>query len=406
MRPAIMHVDMDAFFSAVEELADPSLRDRPLAVAGPGERSIITTASYPARSLGVRTGMTIDQGRSLCRELIILRADYRKYAHASRLVMETLESFTPSVQVLSVDEAFLDITDLVARSGGPEEMGRKVKERVHRNTGLSCSVGIATNRLLAKLAGSLDKPDGLIVLRHEKVHDLLERTPVEALCGIGPTTAGRLKEIGIVTCGQLGRYPSELLRGRFGAHGEALSRMGRGEEPSGHPLLQGKGEMVKSLGHSVTLPRDLTDIDTMARVLLTLSEMVGRRIRKHGGAGSCLILIWKYDNFATHTRQRTFPQPIRLTREIYSHALAILSSLRFRRPVRLLGISLSRLSFGEFTGCLLRENLEKSRLQKTLDAVNDRFGEFSLVYAGSIPDLRNLNVISPAWRVKGIRNSF
>jgi DNA polymerase-4 len=143
MTPLIMHVDMDAFFAAVEELADPSLRGKALVVAGPGDRSIVTTASYRARSCGINTGMTVGQARCLCKNLIVLKADYRKYAHASRVVMNALESFTPLVKALSVDEAFMEISDLAAGLGAPEELGRKVKEEVRRASGLTCSVGIA-----------------------------------------------------------------------------------------------------------------------------------------------------------------------------------------------------------------------------------------------------------------------
>jgi DNA polymerase-4 len=406
MNRIVMHLDMDAFFAAVEELADPSLMGRPLVVAGPGDRSVVTTASYPARSFGIRTGMTAGQAKALCGDLKVLKADYRKYSHASRIVMAVLESFTPQVHVLSVDEAFMDISDLAR---GPVEaaiFGRRVKDEVLRKSGLTCSIGIAPGRLIAKLASTMDKPDGMTIISQEEIKDLLEKTHVAKLCGIGQATAEKLASMGIVTCGQLGRYPLEPLRKCFGVLGEDLSRMGRGLDPSGNPLLGEKRETARSIGHSVTLPNNLTGKKNLEPVILTLSEMVGRRLRRHGGVADCLTLTWRYDDFSTHSRRRTYPAPVNLTKEIYSRTLAILSSIELKRPVRLLGISLSGLTFGSATGCLLEEDRKTQSLQEAMDWVNDRYGEFSLAFAGSIGDLRNVRVISPAWRAKGIRNSF
>lgn len=401
-----MHIDMDAFFAAVEELADPSLKGRPLAVAGPGDRSVVTTASYPARLFGVRTGMTVGQAKVLCRDLIVLKADYRKYSHASKMVMATLESFTPLIQALSVDEAFMDITDLTGKSMEPEDLGERVKNAVFRNTGLTCSIGIAPGRLLAKLASTMDKPDGLISIPQEKIASILEDTRVDRLCGIGQVTAEKLGEMGIFTCGQLGRYPLEPLKRIFGALGEELSRMGKGLDPSGSTLLQGKRETVKSIGHSVTLSKNLTDKKNLEPVLLTLSEMVGRRIRRYGGAADCLILTWRYDDFSTFSRRRTFPAAVNLTKEIYLRSLTVLSPIELHRPVRLLGISLSGLTFTSNPGCLLAEDLKNHNLQEAMDSINDRYGDFCLAFAGSTGDLRNVRVISPAWKAKGIRNSY
>jgi DNA polymerase-4 len=406
MSTLIMHVDMDAFFATVEELADPSLKGKPIVVAGPGDRSIVTTASYRARSFGIRTGMTSGQARSLCGDLIVLKADYRKYAHASGMVMETLESFTPMVDILSVDEAFLDISDLPLGPGEQELLGRKVKDKVRKATGLTCSVGIAPGRLLAKLASTLDKPDGLTVIRADGISEVLEKLPVGKLCGIGPVTTDKLQEMGIKTCGQLGRYPLEPLEKKFGIMGKNLSLMGKGKDPPGNPILGGNTGNARSVGHSVTLPRDLTDRDDMKRVLLTLSEMVGRRIRRHSGAAGTLTVTWRYDDFSTFTRQKSLASHVRLTKEIYDQALSIFDRTEFTRPVRLLGISLSRLSFENMPLYHLLEDQRNTRLQDTLDSVNDRYGEFSLAFAGSMRDLRNLKVISPAWRSKGIKNSF
>ncbi len=406
MNPVFLHMDMDAFFASVEELWDPSLRGKPVVVAGPGERSIITTASYPARKCGIRTGMTIRQAKALRRNIIIIRADYGKYTDASQKVMSVLESFSPDVTVTSVDEAFLDMTSLIERYGTPRKMGSAVKRRVRKETGLTCSIGIAENRLLAKLASSINKPDGLTVLEPQRVKEFLENMPVERLYGIGPVTAGNLNLLGIRTCGQLGRYPEDLLRHRFGAHGRILSGMGRGEEGIFDNRSRTEDRRTKTIGHSVTLPRDITEKHSMGKVLQTLAEMVGRRARRHSGRGKTLILTWRYDDFSTHSRRSRLPYPICLTEEIYHRSVKLLDEIDILRPVRLLGISLSDLSFEGFTPSLLQHDIKKEKLQTALDGINDRFGEFTMAYGDTISDLHGQRVVSPTWRPKGIKNSI
>jgi len=399
-------MDMDAFFASVEELADPALRGKPLVVAGPGERSIITTASYPARRFGIRTGMTVRQAKVLCRQVLVKRADYRKYSDASQKVMSILETFTPDVDATSVDEAFLDLERVPGIFESHRHLGMEVKKRVRAGTGLTCSIGIARNRLLAKLASGMEKPDGLTILEAGEVSAVLETTPVEKMCGIGPVTTRALHEMGIRTCGQLGRHPVELLRKRFGSLGERLSGMGRGEDVR----ISGKDpdgpSQAMSIGHSVTLPEDLTDRRSMEKVLQTLAELVGRRARRHNCRGRSLTVTWRYDDFSTRTRRSTLPEPVCLTQEIYRVATALLKEIEIQRPVRLLGISLSDLSSSGHTLSLLPDEIRKERIQRSVDVVNDRFGEFTLSYADTIRDLRTGKVISPSWRAKGIKNSF
>lgn len=402
----ILHVDMDAFFAAVEELYDPGLKGQPVAVAGPGERTIITTASYPAREFGVRSGMALNQGLRLCPDLIVVTCDHRKYSHYSSRILEIIESFTPLVEPASVDEAFLDGTSILDRFGGAKGLAREIKDRIRDETGLTCSVGVAPNKLLAKLASGLEKPDGLSIIEPSDVRGLLERTSVGRLCGIGPETQRRLGSMGIETCGQLGRFPRRILTGKFGVMGEALSRMGRGEDDSPiRPL--GDGEVsARSIGHSATLPHDISDMDEVRRVILTLSEMVGRRARRHGCSGTRVTLTVRYTDFKTFSRQTTLPQPVRATSRIYRAALMILGSTTIRKPVRLLGVSLGNLHFGCAQESLLPSERRDDSLQGAMDLINDRFGDFSMRYADQMKDLRGANrIISPAWRPRGVRRS-
>jgi len=400
-----MHVDMDAFFASVEELANPSLRGKALVVAGPGERSVITTASYPARKYGIRTGMTVRQAKALWRNIVIVHSDHRKYTDASKKVMVVLESITPDIDITSIDEAFLDVSSVMRTGDTPRSLGMEVGRRVREDTGLTCSVGIAQNRLMAKLASDMRKPDGLTVLEPWEIKPLLEKTPVGKLCGIGPVTTKALNEMGLKTCGQLGRYPVDLLKSHFGSYGSRLSEMGRGEDVQYDGYGRETNPAVKSIGHSVTFSRDLVDRHSMCKVLQTLAEMLGRRARRHQCGGKNLTLTWRYNDFSTRTRSTTLSATICRTEEIYRSAILLLKKIELEKPVRLLGISLSHLSFEPQTGSLLPEDIRKEEIQKTLDGINDRFGEFTLSYGDTIVDLRTQKVIPPSWRPKGVKNS-
>lgn len=403
-----IHVDMDAFFISVEELADPSLKGSPCAVAGPGKRSIITTSSYPARRIGVRTGMPVYQALQLCPELKIIRAGYRKYSDASGKVMDALGSFSPDLNVTSVDEAWFEGTPLLPEYGSREALGMAVKSRVKDATGLTCSVGIGGNRLLAKLASAMEKPDGLTTILPDEVKDVMEKLPVEKIGGIGPKTAEKLYAMGIRTCGQLGRYPIDQLSSRFGGRGKVLSRMARGDDPREQSPRKQK-EPTKSVGHSITLPENTRDKIYAARVLLTLSEMVGRRVRKHNFSGRCVTLTWRYGDMTTHTKQRTLSFPVTSTLDIYHAVMEILEKIRFTKDVRLLGVSISNESMEPVNGSLFgEEHLSprgSSRLQDALDQINNRYGEFTLARADMIPGFGEQKVISPSWRRTGIRKS-
>jgi DNA polymerase-4 len=405
MSRLILHVDMDAFFAAVEIKANPSLAGKPLAVAGPGERTIITTSSYEARKYGVKTGMALGQARVLCPQMIIVRADHRKYSMASKEVMEILGRFSPELSQFSVDEAFLDVTGLAENLTEAGEMADRVRATVKKDAGLTCSVGVAHSRILAKLASGMKKPNGTTVIHAEKAAEILTETPVNKLCGIGPKTTEALNRMGIRNCGQLAGTPEELLRRRFGIYGRTLVSMARGEDGPGS-LDHAKGdEPVKSVGHSATFPRDMSDLDEIRRAVLTISEMVGRRARRHGISGVRVTLTVRYNDFTTFTRQLTCPVPVKNTADIYQVCLQILNKLELKRPVRLLGVSLGNLTTGPVDAPLLPQDQRGEQLQEAMDRVNDRYGAFSVGSGDNLKDIRGNKIISPAWRVSGVRKT-
>lgn len=404
MPRTIIHIDMNAFFASVEQQANPALRGRPIAVIGSGGRTIITTASYEARAFGVKTGMTVWEGKRACPELVLVVGDNRKYTHASKEIVKILRDYTPQVEVFSIDEAFLDITGSLGLFGSAERISYLIRSRIRHNLGLTCSIGIAPNKLLAKLASDMKKPDGLTVIRPEEVARLMERTPIKDICGIGGKTERQLNLLGIRTCGDLGRFPVTVLKKRFGVVGEKLRLMGLGVDDS--PVVPDEeAEDVKSVGHSTTLDRDLTERSDILRCLLQLSEMVGRRARRYGVHGKTVTLTVRYADFTTFSRQESQGGYINRSDEICRAAVAILDSIELVQPVRLLGVRISSLRHQGEQLPLFDSERKKALATCVMDNVNNRYGDFTVTF-GSLLDgeEKGAGVISPAWRPDGIRN--
>ncbi|PLY00980.1 MAG: DNA polymerase IV [Desulfuromonas sp.] len=404
MERTILHIDMNAFFAAVEQQSNPALRGRPVAVIGSRQRTIILTASYEARAYGIKTGMMLHEARQKCPDLILVPANNRLYTHVSSGIIRLMQDYTPQVEVFSIDEAFLDVTGSLNVFTSAERIAYLIKSRIKARFGLTCSVGIAPNKLLAKLASEMKKPDGLTRIAADDVARVLENLPVGELCGIGRRTQEKLARLGVHTCGELGRFPVAVLRAHFGVVGERLALMGRGID--GSPVLSPEQEPeVKTVGHGMTLERDISSREEIARFLLQLAEMVGRRARRYGVSGQTVTLTLRYADFSTFSRQRVQPQQIWRSEEIYHAALQILDSLLLAQPVRLLGVRLSQLQPRERQIPLFDEERRRESLTAALDGVNERYGEFSVMPASLLPlKGKGSHVISPAWRPEGIRN--
>ncbi|MDX1762743.1 MAG: DNA polymerase IV [bacterium] len=405
----ILHMDMDAFFASVEQQSRPHLRGKPVAVVGSGQRTVVTTASYEARAAGVRTGMNLFQARRACPQLLVVVGNNRKYMDTSSRIVRILYDFTPQVEVFSIDEAFLDVSGSRRLFGSAETIARRIKKAVLAETGLTCSVGVAPNRLLSKLAAGMEKPDGLVVVEADHVDDLLERLPVEKLCGIGKKMTAGLASLGISTCGELGRFSVETLRQRFGVFGETLGAMGRGIDPSSVVTLEEESK-PKSLGHQSTLPRDADDPKTLHRVVLNLSEMVGRRARRNGLWGSTVTLTIRYRDFRTVTRRRRVEEGLRHGPEIFRVARDILADTPLEQPVRLVGVTLSGLASNGVQLSLFSSGEKESQVAEAMDRINERYGGRTITWGTLVQQSGSqaclppfARVISPAWRPKGSR---
>ena len=393
----IMHVDMNSFFASVEQQCNPHLRGKPIAVIGSHKRTVVTTASYEARAFGVKTGMTVPEARRCCPDLILVVANNNKYADTCTQLISIYEEYTPVVEVFSVDEAFLDLTGCTRLFGGEEMMARLLKKEIKERLGLTCSIGIAPNKLLAKLASDRKKPDGLVIIKPEEIPSLLENIPVRELCGIGPQLEKYLAEMDIRTCGELGRTKPSLLKDRFGVIGERLHFMGLGIDDSlVIPLEQ--SEEIKSVGHSMTLGKDIWDREFLNLHLLQLSEMVGRRLRSYGYQGRTVALTIRYSDFTTFEKQLTVKYYISHSADIYQAALRLLSSIKLGQAVRLLGVSISHLRKEVVQLSLFEEEKKRGLLTQAMDEINGRYGEFTITWGTLLLRYNHAGVISPSWR--------
>jgi len=315
-----------------------------------------------------------------------------------------MRDYTPLVEVFSIDEAFLDITGSIGLFGSVDRICFLIKSRIRARFGITCSIGVAPNKLLAKLASDMQKPDGLTVIKSGDITRVLEQLPVKALCGIGRKMEQHLLMLGIRTCGELGRFDRRLLEKKFGLTGRKLHYMGRGIDDS--PVIaEEEAEEVKSVGHSTTLKKDLTARDDILKVLLQLSEMVGRRARRYGVAGKTVHLTVRYADFSTFEKQELQPAAINGSTELYRAAVKILDGIQLAQAVRLLGVRISNLRAQGEQLPLFPEERTGLKLTEAMDKVNNRHGDFTVMY-GSLLDQssKGSHVISPAWKPEGIRN--
>jgi DNA polymerase-4 len=389
MARTVLHVDANAFFAAVHQAEDPSLRGKPLLVAGdPARRhGIVLTASYEARAWGVRTAMPLGQALRLCPLAVVVRPDHRRYVQYSARLRDILYDVTPDVEAFSIDEAWCDVTGVLHLwDGDALAVARHIKARARGELGLTVSVGISDSKLLSKMASELEKPDGLTVLRRADVPARLWPRPVGELFGVGPRTARRLAELGVRTIGQLAAYPEDVLVQRFGRLGSRLRAHANGVDDE--PVAAAGLADTKSIGHETTLSRDLATLTELEPVLLALAVQVAARLRAAGLRARTVTLKLRDTELRVHTRSRTLPAPTDLDEDVYRAARALYAERwPAGRPVRLVGVSASGLCGAAPQQHLLPEpGSERRRLYEAVDRVRARFGERAVLPARVLLD--------------------
>jgi DNA polymerase-4 len=373
---AILHVDMDAFFAAIEVLDNPELRGKPVVVGGaPEKRGVIAAASYEARKYGIHSAMSSFRAAKLCPHAIFMKPRGRRYAEISRRIFDIFRTYTPLVEPISIDEAFLDVTGCQQLFGDAVTIGRQIKDRIRDEVGLVASVGVAPNKFLAKLASDLDKPDGFRIIKENEAEALLAELPVGRLWGIGKKSQQTLAKLGVQKIKDLFTLPREKLEAHFGIHTAKLLALAKGID--NRPVVTDRE--AKSIGAETTFPKDISETDTLCAHIDRLVERISKSLRKDRFLAHTIQLKARYADFTTVTRAVTLASPTCSTKEIQQAARELLLERLGRkgRPLRLIGVSLSNLVPREEEPGELFEDHTKEQAEKVdriLDALQKKFG--------------------------------
>ena len=401
---AILHVDMDAFYASVESLDNPGLVGKPVIVGGAGARGVVASCSYEARAYGIRSAMPSSRARRLCPHAVFVSGRYDRYAEVSKHIHGVFESFTPLVEGISLDEAFLDVTGSIRLFGPAPEIAHEIRNRIGSELGLGCSVGAAPSKFLAKLASEAAKPQatlkgvtpgkGVVVINHGEELAFLHPLPIEALWGVGPATAERLRRLGITTVGDLAGLPAATIEGAVGrASGSHLLRLAhaiddRAVEPD---------REVKSISHEETYALDRVDTDGLHAEAVRMSDAVAARMRKASLTGRTVTLKIRYGDFRTMTRSRTLPKPINDGQALAAIAVELLAGVDLGDGIRLMGVGVSNLSSYDDEPVQMqlfsespddrhdRDEAERWRSATgAIDSIRDRFGDSAVAPAAIV----------------------
>ncbi len=373
----ILHVDMDAFYASVEQRDDPALRGKPVIVGGRSRRGVVAAASYEVRPFGVRSAMSMVEALQRCPDAIVVPPDMKRYAEASEKVFDIFHRFTPLVEGLSFDEAFLDVTGSQRLFGDGIAIAKQIKAAIREELNLTGSAGVAPSKFVAKVASDLDKPDGLVVVAPESVREFLEPLPIERMWGVGKKASAQLRSRGFQTIGDLARTPVESLEAVLGSWGRAVHELARGEDT--RPVVPDRD--AKSIGAEETFETDLRTVEELERPLLHQAGRVAARLSRSGLRARCVTVKLKYHDHTSKTRQMKLPEPIADTDSIYDAARSLLPRFPpIARGVRLTGVSVSDLHEGPAAPTLFpdEKRARREQIEALTGELRERFGRKSL----------------------------
>ncbi|GAA3022947.1 DNA polymerase IV [Microbacterium dextranolyticum] len=387
----ILHVDMDAFYASVEVLHDPALAGKPLIVGGMEGRGVVSSASYEARRYGVRSAMGVAQALRLCPQAIVVVPHFERYSALSRQVMGIFQEITPLVEPLSIDEAFLDVSGARRLWGSPGEIARMLRARVLAETGLVCSVGVAATKHVAKIASTMSKPDGLLIVSEPETAPFLAALPVRALWGVGPKAAEALEARGIRLVSDILASPQRVIERALGpTGGERVWLLAHGQDPR-----EVETERVeKSIGHEETFLHDIADRATLRSELRRLADRVAGRLRGGGWEARTISLKLRYADFTTLSRASTLAEPTDVGQRIGDVAIGLFDELELAQPVRLIGVRAEKLRPGGGAALTLWDDDEDwRRVDAALDDARDRFGGGAVTRASVLGPRRDVNAL-------------
>ena len=374
----IMHIDMDAFFASVEQLDNPELKGKPLIVGGQSCRGVVSTCSYEARKFGVHSAMPMVEARRLCPHAEFLPGRMWRYEEVSHEIMRIFHEEAPLVEQLSIDEAFLDVSGMERLCKDVRNVGWRIKERIKNEIGLTCSVGLAPNKFLAKMASDMQKPDGFTVITHEKARSFIAPLPVTKIFGIGGAAKQMLAQFGIATIGQLANADRSILQKVFGKNADKVQHLAMGLDD--RPVIPETAP--KSIGRETTFEKDLYTFEDCKAAILELSGQTGFRLRNKGYSGRTVTLKVKFKDFKIITRSISSEGDISCDEEIFSLAVKLLKDVAYENGVRLLGVTVSNLQDGSCGSLCFEENTKLLQRNAAVDNLKKRFGENIIARGG------------------------
>lgn len=386
----IIHIDMDAFFASVEQRDNPSLRQKPVIVGGnPQSRGVVSTCSYEARKYGISSAMSLAEAARRCPDAIFLPVNMTKYRKVSKQIHKIFADYSPLLEPISLDEAFLDVTNSLKLYGSAENIAQEIKLRIKSELGLTASVGLASNKFLAKLASDIDKPDGLVFINNQDISIFLDPLPVERIWGVGPKTTEKLHKLNIKTIKELRAVSETDLKHLFGSAGSQLYLLARGIDE--RPVISER--QAKSIGREITFQEDVFDQETLKSYILKLSVDVGRRIRKEALRAKTISLKIRFADFRTISRSITLDHLTHYDTEIFQEAYNLFQKVSINQPIRLLGLSLQNLNSDPVQQSLFESDTQNyyNNLVNTIDCLKERFGENSITPARLVDFKENNN---------------